>query len=363
MSQKVVYHWFEEIVEHMPLKKWQGLNLASLSMGVVLARSSLLTVVAEHLGMMGSADSMERRLQRFISNSRVDIEACCTAWVKWVMMSLSEGAIILLVDETKLGNHLSVMMVGLAYRGRCIPLAWCSYAPDAWPMSQVDLIEHLLKLVAAGLPAGMIPLLQADRGIGTSPELVRRVEALGWQYLFRVQGHTAFRSLQGYASPLDHLVNPGKSCYQPGFVFRDAGWLPTHVHIIWRKRFAQPWCLITNAPTLAGITYALRAWQEQAFRDLKRGGWHWNQSRVWEPPHADRLLLALTLAYAWMLSLGTAVIRSGHRARLVLSRGSQWRFSVFRLGLRRFFALLFSARPIPVSLCFVPHPPLAKSVV
>ncbi len=81
--------------------------------------------------------------------------------------------IILLVDETKLGKYWSVMVVGLAYRGCCIPLAFWGYRPDAWPMGQVHLIEELLCWVAEGLPDGCIPLWEAS---------LRDLKSDGWQW-------------------------------------------------------------------------------------------------------------------------------------------------------------------------------------
>ncbi len=71
-----------------------------------------------------------------------------------------------MVDETKLGTQLSVMMVGLAYHERCIPLAWRCYQAQAYPAEgQVKLISGLRGVVAEGLPDGCRPLLQADRGL------------------------------------------------------------------------------------------------------------------------------------------------------------------------------------------------------
>jgi hypothetical protein len=354
MSQRKVYGLYKEIVKKLPLKKWQGLCLAALSTGIAEARSCWLSMAAERLGVLGKADSLTRRFQRFLNNPRVEVEACCAAWVGWVISNWRSDTVILLVDETKLANHLSMMMVGLAYRGRCVPLAWCCYPQDAWPMSQVDLIDHLLGIVAAGLPMGWIPLVEADRGIGTSPELVRRVAARGWHFLFRVQSQTRFLSADGQVCAVSHLARRGKSFSACGKVFKDAGWLDAYVHVIWRKRFAQPWCLITNSPTVHGSSYALRAWQEHSFRDLKSGGLHWNRSRVWNPDHANRLMLAIALAYAWLLSLGTAVIRAGRASRSALTRGSDRRFSVFRLGLRHFSGWLSRLRPSFFRLTFVP---------
>lgn len=357
MSQDIVYGLYEQVVKYLPLKKWQGLNLAALSVGVIAARSCWLSVVAERLSGLGKADSVERRLQRFVGNERVDIEACCSAWVGWVMAHWTQGRVILLVDETKLANHLSMMVVGLAYRGRCIPLAWCCYHPQAWPMSQVDLIDHLLGLVAASLPEGWIPLVQADRGIGTSPELTRRIAARGWHFLFRIQGQTRFLSASGQEWAVAHLTRRGSSFSACGKVFKDAGWLDMRVHVIWRKRFAQPWCLITNSPAVHGSVYACRAWQEQSFRDLKSGGLHWNRSRVWNPSHANRLMLALAIAYAWLVSLGTALIRAGRSVRAAFTRGTTPRLSVFRLGLRCFSSFVSRLKPAHFRFAFVPPLP------
>ena len=358
MSQGKVYGLYRQIVKQLPLKKWQGLCLAAMSVGIAEARSCWLSAVAERLGVLGKADSLTRRFQRFVSNPRVDVEACCSAWVGWVMSSWRSERMVLLVDETKLANHLSMMMVGLAYRGRCIPLAWRCYPQDAWPMSQVELIDHLLGVVAAGLPMGWVPLVEADRGIGTSPELVRRIAARGWHFLFRVQSQTRFLSTDGQICAVSQLARRGKSFSACGKVFKDAGWIAAFVHVIWHKGFAQPWCLITNSPSIHGSSYALRAWQEQGFRDLKSGGLHWNRSRLWNPDHANRLMLAITLAYAWILSLGTAVIRAGRAARSAFTRGSDRRFSVFRLGLRHLSRQLVSFKPTLFRLIFVPAFPL-----
>ncbi len=99
-------------------------------------------------------------------------------------------------------------------------------------MAQVDLIDHLLGVVAAGLPTGWIPLVQADRGLGTSPELTRRVAARGWHFLFRVQGQTRFLSADGQEYALSHLARRGPSFSARGQVFKDAGWLDAFAHII-----------------------------------------------------------------------------------------------------------------------------------
>jgi hypothetical protein len=146
------------------------MGLALYSYGVVLARQCAPSRVAEKLPLVGKADTVQRRLERWLANERIDWQRACQAWSRWVLSHYTGARLILLVDETKLGGHLSAMVVGLAYRGCCIPLAFWCYAPTAWPLKQVTLIEQLLSWIAPGIPKGVIPLVQADRGIGTSPD-------------------------------------------------------------------------------------------------------------------------------------------------------------------------------------------------
>jgi hypothetical protein len=141
MSLEALYNWQGRIREMIgELGYWQSLVVAMYSLGMVLARQSAPRKVSEKLGIVGKPDRVQRRLERFIDNVRV-------AWSRWVLGRYEGERVIVLVDETKLGQHLSVMVVGLAYRSCWVPLAWWAYAPDAWPMRQVELIQTLLSWV------------------------------------------------------------------------------------------------------------------------------------------------------------------------------------------------------------------------
>lgn len=335
MSLAQIYTWSEQIAQHFEqLGAWQVLNMALYSLGITAARHCSPSRVSEKLGMMGKPSTVQRRLERFIDNVRVDIRLSCQAWSRWLIGQVSEGRVILLVDETSLGQHLSVMMIGLAYHGCCIPLAWWCYHEEAWPMKQVDLIHELLTWVAAGVPAGCIPLVQADRGIGCSPALVRGVRALGWHFLFRVQKSTRFRTPQGQQHRLADLIKPGECWSGTGEVFKKAGWLPMTVHLIWQAGYAEPWCLITDDQTLSGHLYAARYWQEAGFRDLKSDGWQWQATHIFTPDHADRLVLVMALAYALTLTAGSLALSDPVSYPVLKASHSKTPFSLFRLGLR-----------------------------
>lgn len=335
MSLEELYHWQAAVRTAFGfLGCWQVLGLALYSYGVVVARQCAPSRVAEKLALVGKADTVQRRLERWLDNTRIDWQGCCRAWSRWVLSHYSGQRRILLVDETKLGAHLSAMVVGMAYRGCCIPLAFWCYPPKQWPMAQVALITTLLGWIESAVPVGIIPLVQADRGIGTSPELLRAITALGWHFLVRVQKNTRLRQDNGSHCPLAALVSQaGQTWRGQGQVFKKAGWLDCWVLVVWGKAYRESWCLVTNCPDLSGWEYAVRYWQEAGFCDLKSDGWQWQASRIWTPDHANRLLLVLALAYAWVLTLGTLVCSDADFARRV-SKGRTPTYSLFRLGLR-----------------------------
>jgi hypothetical protein len=351
MSKKKVYQWFIEIHERMPMGKWQALGLAIISLGVVLGECSAVSKIAEHLGMIGKADSVERRGQRWLANPRVVVEACCRALASWVLESVVEEGepIILLVDLTKLGEWLDVMMVGLAYRKRCIPLAWrCMAGQQSWEEKQVPLIAELLGWIAPAVPKGHIPVVEADRGIGNSSALAQVMVGMNWYFLFRVNDTVRVR--------LADLIQPAKNWSGTGEVFKKGGWLQAYIHLVWKRSMAEPWCIVTNAPQATAAWYVARMWQDESFRDLKGGGWQWQRSQIRKPDHAERLILALALAYAWTLSLGTRAIRAGKTVMRHITRGHRRTFSAFRLGLRYLSHLNHSRQPIPMTLFFRPDP-------
>ena len=73
-------------------------------------------------------------------------------------------------------------------------------------------------------------------------------------------------------------------------------------------------------------------WVEESFRDDKSSGFHWNESRVNDPVHALRLLLAIAVAMVLAASLGSVMIKLGQR--VVLDPHRKRRLSVTQLGLR-----------------------------
>jgi hypothetical protein len=155
--------------------------LASFSLGLAQAKQCTLHRVAQSLASLGKPATVERQLQRFLGNPRLEFPQCAAAWANWVLSSLAAPErVLLLVDEISLKDRLKVMAVSLAYQAKAIPLAWECYPPKQRSLGQVELISALLEQLSAAIPPGTQVLVEADRGIGTSPNLLKAIENLGY---------------------------------------------------------------------------------------------------------------------------------------------------------------------------------------
>lgn len=347
MNRQELYQWLSETS-----KEWQGFtrhfqeNVRHFSEGVARACHSQIRKIAGCVS--GEAESQRRRLQRFVSRE-IDIEKWFGEWTQSVVKRLAPDEIVLVVDETKLEDRFGVMVVGLVHGNRCIPLAWRVYLAnraDAYPAEgQVQMILALLRAVQAGLPAHLSVRLLADRGIGTSPDLMVGVMQMGWHFLFRVTKQSKLILPTGedvtfYAQ----VTTPGQHYQASGVVFKNRGRIPAHVCVLWGEGAHEPWALVTNDPRLTGWEYGKRFWIEESFRDLKSHGWQVEQAALTCPRRLERLWILLVVAYTWLLLWGCALT---HARRRSLKRGKDGsclaRWSFFRLGWQDF--MTFSRPP------------------
>jgi hypothetical protein len=309
MNRRQLYQWVKR-----ESKGWEEVNRhfrangVVFSRGVAAAQSSQLRKIAGCVS--GREDSQRRRLQRYVGQGG-KLTGFFKAWTRSMVKALGVKELVLAVDETKLKDKLGVMVVGVVYEGRCIPLAWRVYransAADYPAAGQARLISGLLNAVRSGLPRGMKVRVLADRGIGTSPLLMRGIMALGWTFLFRVTRLSKLILADGQEVTFyDQVTAPGQTFVASGRVFKQRGRIPAHVRVVWGTQAKAPWALVTNDPALRGWEYAQRMWQEEAFRDLKSQGFDLEHAALDDPNRLAYLLVLLVVAYAWLLLWGRA---------------------------------------------------------
>jgi hypothetical protein len=345
MNVSLLYELVSTIVNRTSLEIRNRRVLRDFVLAVLASRSCLLDDVAHALRPRGAVMSQYRRLQRFLANERIEMSSIQHEWATIVLEHMKPEHIVLMVDETALSQHLKIMVLGIWTADGCVPVAWRSYRSTEYPdCGQVALITDLVQRIRPILPFPCPTILLADRGIGTSPDLITNITQLGIDILFRVQGSTRFHNAEGKDVSLKELGIAGFVWQAGGEVFKKAGWLSLYATVAWDVNYDDPWCLVSSIAVDPQL-YGLRFDQEVSFRDLKSDGFQWHRSHVWMPDHADRLLLVLAIAY-WL------VICSGQAVPPV-TRGRQARHSTFRRGLD---AITAQFRPTIASV--LPPPPL-----
>jgi hypothetical protein len=341
MIPKQLYQWVEKTSN-----QWDAMtrhfraSVVVFSRGVVRTQSSQVRKIAGCAG--GQPDSQRRRLQRFLKRP-IAMESFFGGWTRSVIAQVKPREVVLIVDETKLTDQWGVMVVGLAYQRRCIPLAWAVYrancAEDYPDDGQVGLILRLLQAVQTGVPAQCRVRVLADRGIGTSPALMRGIMALNWTFLFRVTRQSKVVLPNGSdVTFYDQVTQPGQIYHASGLVFKKRGRVPAHVRVSWGPDAQDRWALVTNDPTLTGWEYAQRMWIEKAFRDLKSHGWHVEDVSCTCPERLARLWIILVVAYTWMLFIGQALAAQGLTLAPRRRPNGEYvpRWSLFQEGRRAF---------------------------
>ncbi len=332
----------------------QSKAMADLSFGMTLAQHSQSGKIADAVPGEATPASVQRRVERFLDNSRIDPDKIWPQLAKSSLAGWTGGPIVLILDETPNHNDLRCMKVTLAFRKRALPLACVCYSLGEQPEPMPELVVGLLRQVAACLPDGADVTLLADRGLAW-PQVVDTCEELGWHYVLRLLSQTRVRTPDGReCSAADLAPHPGACWRGEALVFKKSGWRNAAVAACWLPDSDGPWLLVSDrddGPRLFR-RYSKRVWTEELFKDEKSSGFHWNESHVTDPVHAARLVLLIALATYLTMAVGVKVIRAGMRRFLETNR--QRKLSYFTIGIRWVRFCLNHDRSLPDNLTPVP---------
>ena len=104
---------------------------------------------------------------------------------------------------------------------------------------------------------------------------------------------------------------------------------------------------MTNFPTAEEtyFWYRKRFKIETLFSDWKGRGFNLQKSGLSHPARVSRLLIAVALAYVWMIYLGKLAVERGWNT--VIHRTDRCDLSLFRLGRRLLKCSLKQGKPLP----------------
>jgi hypothetical protein len=241
--------------------------------------------------------------------------------------------VVIILDESSQEDDVHLLVAGLPIGGIVLPLAIRTW-PQNVPMPEGEYwtqVGGLLQEIQDVLPPELRDhvLLIADRAYGV-PRMLDILDALGWNWLLRVQGQAQVRLHDGTCCPLRTLVSkPGRQ-WSSGFsprrggvgvspgcaaeeweseateVFKTAGWKRSQVVAMWAEGQAEPWLLLTSlAATLARVAEYAQRWAiERLFLSWKSHGWNIEASGIRDAKRLGRLLTGIVIATLWRLAMG-----------------------------------------------------------
>jgi hypothetical protein len=309
----------------------------------------------------------------------LDVSTCFVPLLRWVLAwwSPQETRIALAFDATLLRQQFAVLVVSVVYRGCAIPVAWKVVRASTKGAWRPHIIQ-LFQLLAPAIPAEWTVIVLADRGL-YARWLYRQIVSNGWHPFLRINRGAKYRLPDAAEWRYIDTVVPQVGTTWSGAVVcfsSEDNTLRCTLLAAWSEGYDDAWFVLTDlAPEVAEIAwYSMRSWIEGGFKDLKRGGWGWHQTKMQDPARAERLWLAMAVATLWVVSVGgQGEVRADlpassltelpllHVARVATRqvrarRVGQGRvLSCFARGLIDILVALLHGRPLPLGR-FVPEP-------
>jgi hypothetical protein len=228
--------------------------------------------------------------------------------------------------------------LSVAYRGRALPLAWLTVyiKPDTVKAA----IQLLFAEVKSWLPADARVYLIGDREFH-GQDMLKLIQEQTWIPVVRTKGNLLIEQEDGTRSRVADLAPArGQRAFYQHIFLTGWGWGPYSLSVATGEQpqhgatSDDPWFIVSTEPAGPAILnlYQVRMWADEMFRDLKSQGFHLEQTRLRCAERIDRLMLALALAYWWVIGRGIWVDRMHLRNRV--DREDDPACSLFTLGLR-----------------------------
>jgi len=280
---------------------------------------------------------LEARAQRFErllkSEKLVPLEALKPI-AKLVLASLSKSQpLMILMDRSMINDTLNLLWISVGFMGRSLPLGWVLVPREG--NSDLALQQEILSWLKEILPEQAPVRIVADREFH-SVHLAEWIEKeLEFDYVLRLKVGT-FVEIDGSLLKISELAVRGES-----HQFRDVKITKgekvtyrTNLTIHCGAEEAAPWALATNLEQAESVkVYSKRYWIEEMFSDHKSRGLNLEKTRLADADRIRKLLVAVTIAYLWLMQIGHSVVVAGNHKE-VDNKGAERSVSLCQIGLR-----------------------------
>lgn len=317
---KILLDWTAQVGQHFPQLSHPEMKvLSEYSFAMAVTKEAGQQTVSAFLGqLLGDAPNTVRQRLRELTyeasakrgrNRReIDVETCFAPLLRWLLTELADEQAVLALDPTYLGNRFIILSISFVYRGTAIPVAWhvqATHQAGDWHSIWIRLLDNLAPTLAAYLEQGHTVWMLTDRGL-QSKRLFEALVQRGYHPLMRIRAQGYFQAEQSHWQALEQIAVPEMTpqAYSARCFKQDT--IEATLMVQWDALYQEP-CLVLSdvAPQAADFgLYAYRTWIEAGFKDLKRGGLRWEQTKMRHPKRVERLWLVMAVALIYLLKRG-----------------------------------------------------------
>jgi hypothetical protein len=329
-------------------------NLALLVTGLCFSVGIHMSLIVNTWPVPGKVVSLVNRLRRFLDNPRVSVQRLYRPVAEQLLAASAGKRLRLVVDCTKVGFNHRLLVIGLAYRRRTLPLIWSVHKGPKGHVSSEEQLA-LFKAIRPLIPRSSEVWVLGDTGFQTVP-LLRWLRRHDWHFVIRQQGRIkVYRSGHGWLKINACPLAQGETRII-GWVRLtekyNAGWFWLILH--WESGEDEPWYLVSSRAGARRLInrYRVRMWIEEMYGDMKGHGFDLEATHLGSADRISRLVLGVCITFVWFLTLGSWVVKRG--LRHLIDRKDRRDKSYFRIG----WDWLQRAQRLdqPLKLHFTPYP-------
>ncbi len=322
-------------------------TLVHLINGIIGTQSCHLSKIASKGADARQHQSRVRQFMRWLSNDRIGLGLYYFPFISHILQCLAhQGSITLIFDASEMGRNCLCLKASVYYRHRALPIAWIVRKGHKGHFSQHWHIA-LLRRVYPLIPQGVQVVFLGDGEFDNS-QLLSLVKSFGWLFAVRIAKNRILCE-NGQPFKPKHIDVARDGYYEvPHVTLKNQPEVGTmHLLVYWNKKYKEPLYLVTNIePTPeAYYWYKKRFAIEVLFSDEKSRGFHIHKSRIADPQRLERLIIAVALAYIWIIYLGALALEKN--IVKFIHRTKRCDLGLFQLGLRTMDWFLNQSKSIP----------------
>ena len=282
----------------------------------------------------------------------LDVTKCFARLLTWIL-SRFEGdqrQLVLAFDATHLTDRFTILSVSVVVSGSAIPVAWHIRRSDEkgeWN----PIWQELFNTLAGAIPAKWTVFVLSDSGLYSKTLFHDLSSRPNWHVFMRIEATQGLfqQNATSHWQPLHAIASRGMSplIYQ-GDCFKGHPIACTLI-VQWEAEYETPCLIVTDLPPNAihHNIYCLRYWIEAGFKDVKRGFFHWEHTKMQCPKRAERLWLVISIALLWLLLRGHTTMDDPVWESFYAERPDARILSIPLMGYIQLLVQMLKGSPIP----------------